>query len=130
MSHSQKIKTNFVDLTCLKAALASFGWNDVQERTTAKTYSGDSARTRIYDYVAVNPHRGGYDLGFMQEGNKIEAYGDFFGGSLEQSFGNNLKELKKAYSNSVFTTEWEAQGFTVFATEDERGGILLEAELA
>ena len=129
MSHSQKIKTNFIDLPSLKAALSSFGWT-LAEKSKAKTYPSDPARSKVYDYTAVNPNTSGYDLGFMRESGKLEAYGDFYGGSLAKAFGSNLSQPKKAYSKSVFTREWEAQGYTVFSSEDSEGNILLEAELA
>ncbi len=129
MSHSQKIKTNFVDFTHLKAALASFGWNEIREKSTATTYGSDPSRNKVYDLVAVNPKHG-YDLGFMRENGKIEAYGDFFGGHLSSAFGVNLCDLKQSYAKSVFTSDWESQGYTVFSSEDAEGNLLLEAELA
>lgn len=130
MSHLQKIKTGFVDVSSLRVALEAFGWTLV-ENSRMKTYAGDPKGSEIYDYVAVNPDAHGYDLSFRYNTNReLETYGDYYKGSLVEAFGVGLCNLKKQYSRVVFSNEWEMQGYTVFETVEADGSIVLEAELS
>jgi len=128
MSHLQKIKSGFVDVSNLRTALAAFGWT-LEENCRMKTYAGDPKGKEVYDFVAVNPDVTGYDLAFRYNEGQLETYGDFYKGSLAKAFGEGLCELKKKYGRCVFAQEWEMQGFTVFETVEADGSVVLEAEL-
>ena len=83
MSHTIKIQTKFKseNFSAFKRALEHFDWS-VKENSRARYYSGDSAGSIVYPYVAVNPKSNGYDLGLKIEDGELAVYGDFYGGSV------------------------------------------------
>ena len=98
MSHSVDIKTQFKNLNNLLSQFEKAGWTIV---TGAKlnTYPSDPRREEIHQYVAKNPQAGGYDVGVNvdAEGNTYFVC-DFFGGSIERSLGENMKNVKQGYA--------------------------------
>ena len=129
MSHTVKIETVFSDLNILKSALESKGWSLVQKQLLRSYHQHDQ---RPYSFVAVNPDQGqyAYDIGIEVKGEKLELFGDFFGGSLMQTLGENLSELKKEYAYKTIEDEFAVQGYFVSKTVNANGTWTVEAEHA
>lgn len=113
MSHTVKIKTKFTQFDSLKKALDKLGWK-IKENAKIRTYPGDSVGQKTWQYVGVNPENG-YDVGL--EVNKttgeIEVYGDFYGGTIAKTLGNDLNVLKQQYAAQVIEDEYAWEGYNV-----------------
>lgn len=130
MSHTVKIQTKFKNenFNAFKRAIEHFGWK-LEENGKARTYYSDPAKNTIYPMVAKNPGKGeAYDMGIKIEGDQIALYGDFFGGSIAQSLGQDLNELRKEYAFRVIEERLVNEGYTVERTVNQDGTLDVVAE--
>ena len=128
MSHTVKITTKFKNenFNAFKRALEQFGWT-LKENSKARTYPGDQAGNTVYPLVAVNPNSG-YDLGIRIEEDQIATYGDFYGGSISQTLGQDLNELRKEYAYRVIEERLVNEGYSVSRTVNQDGTLEVTAE--
>ena len=130
MSHTVKIQAKFRTecLDSFKRALANFGWQ-TKENSTARTYPGDPAQHTKYSLVAVNPENG-YDLGVQlnEKTGELEVLGDFYGGSIAKTLGQNLDKLKQEYSCCVIEDRFAYEGVATTRQVEETGEISIFGE--
>jgi hypothetical protein len=131
MSHSVKLDAKFkIDQKdSLRRAFENLGWS-LKENSTARTYSYDEAKSTKYPLVAVNPQSNGYDLGlqFNDKTGEIEVIGDFYGGSVAASLGQNLDRLKQENQACVFEDHFAYFGYSTTRNVLENGEIEMLAE--
>lgn len=108
MSHAVAIKTEFKSEKALKKAFESLGWT-FKQNSKLRTYSGDPARNKTFELVALNPLSGGYDVGVVINDNgEISLECDFYSpGKISQSLGQSFTELKKKYCIEVTNEHYE-----------------------
>ena len=128
MSHTVKITTKFKNenFNAFKHALEHFGWT-LKENAKARTYPGDMAGNTVYPMVAVNPNTG-YDLGIKIDENEIATFGDFYGGSIAQTLGQDLNELRKEYAFRVCEEKLVNEGYCVERTVNQDGTLEVTAD--
>ena len=130
MSHTVKIQAQFKTehLSAFKHALDHFGWK-IKENAKTRTYPGDEGGRTVYPMVGVNPNDG-YDIGikFNEKTGELEVMGDFFGGSISTTLGNNLDKLKQEYSCCVAEDYFSYMGWSATRQVNQDGTITLEGE--
>jgi hypothetical protein len=130
MSHTVSIEVKFSELTVLKNAFQSMGWNIV-ENTTMRTYGNSVDASKVYQYVAQNPSKeyNAYDVGIeVNKNGEIKLYTDFYGGSVAKSLGENFSELKKEYAYKVIEDEYLFQGASVSKEVNKDGTWIVTVE--
>lgn len=102
MSHAQVLDVKFVSFDSLTEALKSLGWT-VKPNSKIHTYSGDPLKEKVYPYVALNPIRGGYDIGIEKVGEIYTLTADltFSPSRIVDTLGKNIEKLKEAYSFQI-----------------------------
>lgn len=125
MSHTVAIKTQFNNWEAFKTALAKLNWT-IKEKSKINTYPSDPGRNTIYDNIAVNAQRGGYDMGIVvNEKGEISLHYDPYGGSIYRTLGQDLAKLKQQYVVAVTEQYYEdVQVLEMLAD----GTIILEAD--
>ena len=133
MSHTVKIQTKFTQLDPLRKAFAHFGWV-IKENSTARTYSSNEDRTKVFPFLAVNPQTGSnaYDLGIQRNETtgELDVLGDFYGGSVAQTLGENLSKLKGEYAYRVIEERYTYEGASVMRTVNQDGSQTVNVEYA
>lgn len=127
MSHTVQIQTEFKNWEILQKTLEQLGWT-IKQNTKLNTYPSDPQRDKIYKYAAINPQRGGYDVGidFNEEtGEVTQLHYDPFGGSIERSLGVKFATLKKEYVINVTKEHYEEVEILEQLAD---GSIILEAD--
>ncbi len=80
----------------------------LKEKSTIRTYPSDPDRNVVYDYVMVNPHRQGYDVGVkISKDGEVSLNCDFYNGTIEQSLGKQFATLKKEYVINIVKNEYD-----------------------
>lgn len=111
MSHSVNIKTQFKNITGLLHQFTNAGWQ-IAYKTKCNTYPSDPRKDEVHEYVAKNPHPGGYDIGI-----DIDAEGhayfvcDFFDGSIERQLGQGLQKIKQGYTLTEIESQLQYDNF-------------------
>jgi hypothetical protein len=130
MSHTVKIQAKFKteQLEAFKRALSVFGWT-TKEKSQIRTYPGDSARSTVYDLIAVNPNSG-YDLGlvFNDKTGELEVMGDFYDGSISKTLGSGIDNLKQEYSLAVIEDKFAFDGYVTSREVEQDGAISIYGE--
>lgn len=123
MSHTVKIQVQFktAELQQLKKAFTNLGWN-VRDNAEAREYS----TTARYPFVAVNPatDRLAFDIGFKPNGENLDLFSDFYGGSIEAQLGKEMCRLKQEFAACVIEDEFPNSNIT--REQDEKGNLVLE----
>lgn len=109
MSHSVPIKTEFKSMKAMRKAFEDLGWSFKENCKMTNTYSSDPSRNKVFELVAINSLRGGYDVGIVQnERGEITLECDFFSaGKIAQTLGSEFSELKKKYVLNVTQENFE-----------------------
>lgn len=125
MSHTVKIEVKYkvTELPQLRKAFSVLGWTTA-DNASARQYAG----RQNYDVVAVNPDttRLGFDIGMTRQGENLDMFSDFYGGSIENSLGTDCSKLKQEFAAAVIADEFP--NATIDRTVDERGNMLLSVE--
>lgn len=112
MSHTVEVKVKFKkdQAPALQKAFLSLGWQ-WKENSTMKEYSGQGRKQ--FRYVAVNPNRSSYDVGFDIQNDELVPFTDLWGGSVEATLGKDFCKLKQEHSFNVIKDHYEAIGAMV-----------------
>lgn len=110
MSHSVPIVTAFKSLKSVLKSFEDLGWKIVKSSKLTRTYSSDPSRNKTFEWVAVNPLVGGYDVGIIQDAKgNITLECDFYSpGKIAQSLGSEFTELKKKYVLNITQENFES----------------------
>jgi hypothetical protein len=107
MSHTVAIKTEFKNWNILTKTLENLGWT-LKQNSKLRTYPSDPQRNTVYEWIAVNPDKNGYDVALrINADESIDLLCDTFGGSIERTLGNQFRTLKKEYVINVAKNEFE-----------------------
>ena len=113
------------NLPSLIRAFESLGWN-VRTKSKCRTWSGNRDRTKVYDYVAVNP-ADGYDLGIVQgpKGLTLEGDTSMMREDVWDCLGKDFSKLKRQYSIGQ-AIQWadERQGQHTIVSDNESTGVV------
>ncbi len=121
MSHFSKIKAEIRDEECLLKALEDLGY-PYQRDATIRGFGGQSMRVD----VAV-PQEGGYDIGFLREGEEFQMVADLWG--LKVNKEEFLQRVQQRHAYHVVLKQAQTQGFTVVEEQEcEDGSIRLVCE--
>lgn len=106
MSHTVAVKTEFNNWKLLEKSFNKLGWT-LKQNSKIRTYPYDPQRTKVYDWIAVNPHVG-YDVGIaVDHENKVQLHYDTYGGSVEKTLGTKFAKLKTQYVLGVTAEYFE-----------------------
>lgn len=121
MSHFSKIKIDIRDEECLLKALDDLGYR-YQLGGEIRGFGGQRMRVD----VAI-PQEGGYDIGFIREGEEFRMVADLWG--LEVNKDEFLKQVKQRYAYHVVLKQAKTQGFRIVEEQEcEDGTIRLVCE--
>jgi hypothetical protein len=128
MSHSVNIKTQFKNISNLLKQFEKAGWVITYD-AKCNTYPSDPRKDELHRYVAVNPAKGGYDVGIDIDGeNNAYFVCDFFGGSIERSLGQNMKKIKQGYALDELKKFMSEEDLDYTVTELATGELVVTAE--
>lgn len=126
MSHAVKIKTQFTSIEVMKKAFARSGWTQFLENSKARMYAYDTAGSKTYDYVAVNP-TGKFDIGLNFDDGTLSFIYDTYDSSLERQLGKNLKNVKQHYALHELKKFTEEEDLDCSVTELPNGMLKIVA---
>ncbi len=121
MSHFSKIKVEIRDEECLLRALEDLGYR-YQRNGEIRGFGGQRMRVD----VAI-PQEGGYDIGFLREGEEFRMVADLWGLKVDKD--EFLQRVKQRYAYHVVLKQAKTQGFRVVEEQEcEDGTIRLVCE--
>jgi hypothetical protein len=128
MSHSVNIKTQFRNINTLLTQFEKLGWR-IATSQKCNTYPSDPRRDEIHQYVAVNPEKGGYDVGINldAEGNACFVC-DFYGGSIERTLGKQMTKVKQGYALDEIKKFMHEEDLEYKVNELPTGELVITAE--
>jgi len=115
MSHFTRVRTQIVELTYLKQALADLDYAYEEGALTIRGFAGQ--RTAVD--LKVNTK--GYPIGFKKRGDAYELIADWWGvrGVKKQTF---LQEVTQRYAYHAAMDKLQVQGFALVSEGVEQGG--------
>jgi len=123
MSHFSKIKAELRDEECLLRALDDLGF-EYEKNGTVRGFAGQTMRADV-----VIRQQGGYDLGFIREGEEFQMAADLWGLKLDKD--RFLEQVKQRYACQVVLKQAQTEGFTIVEQEEsEDGSIRIVCEKA
>ena len=117
MSHFTTVKTQIKRKETLKAALNKLGYDTVIENGMIRGYQGNRQQADI-----VVQGIGGYDVGFVREGEQYTIVADFWG--LSQKERRLTEKIAQQYAFCLIQEESAKQGFQIAEQTMQKDGTI------
>lgn len=117
MSHFTTVKTQIKQKEMLKKALNKLGYDNVIENGIIRGYQGNQQQADI-----VVQGIGGYDVGFVQEGEQYTIIADFWGLSPKER--SLTEKIAQQYAFCLIQEESAKQGFQMAEQTVQKDGTI------